>query len=325
MTKVHSKRVPSKLHTKIKHKIIGYYYSATWRNVFRSGRLHSLWYVDLYSGPGKCVSDEIEKEKETELPTRLGEKTWYSPFFKLMSHVRKYAKDDFDFNCVFNDINEDYIIQLEKRIEKKGFSEYAYHFHSKDANHFYKKALEMIGKPNRPSLFYLDPTNHAQLEFSTIEGITDFKSKSDRRPELIINLMIFSILMAIRRCLSNQKCSEEDLNSINKALGTKFSVDELREIYENDLYTPKQFLDIYLSKLEDKGYYCKSYLIRTIDSNSPLYYLIFATTSDKASSMMDNIDSRIKELTKGWSKEMKDVIKPVINRDEAQTTLPGID
>ena len=51
------------LHTKLKHKIISYYFSA-WKNTFKSRKIYTLYYVDLFAGDGICICKELDKEIE---------------------------------------------------------------------------------------------------------------------------------------------------------------------------------------------------------------------------------------------------------------------
>lgn len=314
------KTVPSGFHTKIKHKIIKYHFSSTWKNIFKSeGPLYSLYYVDLYSGPGKCINEEIDEAKEKELPDEFGRKEWKPPFFDLMEDAIKY---DFDLKCLFNDINEEYIEKLKEKIAKKGLSDYIKcYFRSEDANEVVESALDIIGSPNRPSLFYLDPSNHKDLHFSTVKKIMNFKDDSGRRPDLIINFMVHTIFMAYKRGLS-----EEDVDSISKFLGEEITKKELEKIRDQDEDTYKVLLDKFLEKLKEKDYSCTYYLIRDVDRDAPLYYLIFATANKRASKWHDNIKDYVDKLIdKDWMEKIKYDVKPIVERDKVQNTLPWMD
>lgn len=309
---------PSGLHTKIKHKIISYHFSTTWKNIFKGNRkIYNLWYVDLFCGPGFCRNEKISEELLEELPDDWGRRTWEPPFFVLM----KYADEsNFNLKCFFNDSDEEKIDSLQRKIEKKGYNNFVRKYESEDANSIYKKALDMIGNPKIPSVFFLDPSKHNQLNFGTVKSIAEFKSDSGRRPELIVNLMMHSIFMAYKRGLD-----EKNVKSINNFLGENFTEKRLKEIKKDprrDTY--RQFLDIYLEKLHNMGYKSTSYLVRNVENNAPVYYLIFATTSDKAYSMYKNAEPTVKELMdEEWMKKLRFKIKPIVDRDQDQLTIGG--
>ena len=228
-----------KLHTKLKHKILSYYFSGGWKNAFKSGNIYSLYYVDLFAGDGFCFCGEIDEDLEKYLPDDLIKRRWSPSFFDLI----RYANDaKFQLKCIFNDIDKNNIDSLLKEIKKKGYSDFIDAYYCKDANVIYKEILDLIGKPNKPSLFYIDPTNHSHLHFSTIEAIANFKDeKSGRMPELIINFMLNSIFMSIKRGLNNK-----DLESINKFLDSKFSRQEIIDIiYDKTKRTDQIFLNIF--------------------------------------------------------------------------------
>lgn len=286
-----------KLHTKLKHKIISYYFSAGWKKAMKSGKIFNLYYVDLFAGDGICSCDEIDKKLEKYLPKDLGERIWKPPFFDLMN----YANDaDFNLKCFFNDIDENNIKSLIKEVNKEGYSNFIKDYYWEDANVVYKKFLNLIEKPNIPSLFYIDPTNHAHLSFSTIEEIAKFKDdKTGRMPELIINFMLNSIFMAIKRGLT-----KEDLVSINRFLGTNFDREDiLKFIQDKSEKTHKIFLNIFLNKLNKLGYYCNYHLIKSTVSKAPIYYLIFATFHKDVDSWYKNINSYVQNLEEDWIKK----------------------
>ena len=285
------------LHTKLKHKIISYYFSSGWKNAFKSGNIFSLYYVDLFAGDGFCVCNEIDKDLEKYLPKDLSERRWKPSFFSLM----KFAKEaKFDLKCIFNDINNSSIRSLIKEVTKEGYSDFIEYHYCKDANIVYKDILNIIKNPNKPSLFYIDPTNHIQLNFSTIEGIAKFKDeKTGRMPELIINFMLNSIFMAMKRGLT-----EDNLRGINRFLGTNFNREDiLKIINDKSKKTYETFLDVFLGNLKKLGYYCNYHLIKSTKNQSPIYYLIFATYNRKVFSWYKNINTYVKNLEEDWIKK----------------------
>lgn len=255
-----------KLHTKLKHRIMGYYFGI-FKSVFKSPKMHSLYYVDLFSGDGCCSCSRIDEEIECYLPEIYRE--WDPPYFRLI----EYARDsDFKLKCIFNDLDRDRIGLLKKAVDAKGYSDYVIKTEHKQADVFYKECLEDIGKTNRPSLFFLDPTNHSQLSFSTIRGISEFRDDTTgRMPELIINLMVYSMLKHLQ---------SGNFETISKALGSDSWLDR-KDDYLRRGKTYRLFLKVFLENLENLGYYTTYYQINSTKTNSPIYYLIFATYGKK--------------------------------------------
>ena len=286
------------LHTKLKHFIISYYFSSGWRQVLRGKKIYSLYYMDLFAGDGKCRCERINEEIEQYLPENLKDREWDPPFFKLME-IAKEANFS-NLKCFFNDTNRNKIDTLEERIKEKGFSDFVGDYYDKDANIICDKLLEKIGRPNRPSIFLLDPQKHSQLKFSTIEKIANFTDKNTgRKPELIINFMFYSILMAFKRGLP-----EKDVNDINAFLGTKFERRELLELKENSSgKTYKKLLDVFIKNLEELGYLCNYQLVASTKTNAPIYYLIFATYDQTIFQWYKRVNSYVEKLKEDWIKK----------------------
>ena len=285
-----------KLHTKLKHVIISYYFSAGWRQAFKSGNIYTLYYVDLFAGDGVCNCNEIDEEIEKYLPDDMSKRTWSPSFFNLMQYAQEA---DFDLKCIFNDKCETYIKSLLEKVEKEGHSNFIEDFYCGDANIVCENALEKIGRPNKPSLFYIDPLNHTQLNFSTIEKIARFRNKeSGRMPELIINFMLNSIFMALKRGLS-----ANEVDSINRFMGTDFKRDDIIRIKDGSEKTHETLLNIYLDKLQNLGYKCNYHLIKSTKNNAPIYYIIFATFSKKVASWYNNINAYVHNLEEDWIKK----------------------
>lgn len=295
-----------KLHTKIKHKILTYYFSSGWKNVFKSGKVYSLTYVDLFSGDGICNCSEIDENMEKYFPDDSKLKRWNPSFFDLM----KYAEEaNFNLKCYFNDIEEVKTKLLANEINRFGYSKFVKEIYFKDANKIYSTILDEIENPKKPTLFYLDPTNHAHLNFSTIEGIAKFKDKEKgRQPELIINFMLNSIYMAVKRGLTT-----DDIFSINQFLGTNFGRRKLVNIFKDESEkTYVKLLNIYLKKLKHLGYFCNYILIKSTSSKSPIYYLIFATSDKKIFHWYKGVNTYAENLEEEWIKrnfEIKTMIE----------------
>lgn len=201
--------------------------------------------------------------------------------------------------CIFNDFDRDRIESLKKAVDAKGYSDYIIKTECKQADIFYKECLEIIGEPNRPSLFFLDPTNHSQLSFSTIKGISEFKDdKTGRMPELIINLMVYSML---------QHLKSGKFETISKALGSDSWL-KRKDEYLNLGKIYLLFLKVFLENLKNLGYHTTYYQINSTKTNSPIYYLIFATYNKRIYAIHRSMKSSIDKLTEEeWIKRNYEV------------------
>jgi len=269
------------LHSAIKHQIISYYFGVL-KNFCRGESLHSFNYIDLYSGDGKCVlRDEIPQHVSQFLPDNVKTK-WNPPFFSLLD----FALENGKLRFFFNDYGKQEIEELGKAIAPY-FEKVEIHTENKDAEDCVQDAITFIKRPNIPSLFYLDPFNHKNLKFSMIKKISEFTDeRTKRKPELIINLMVFSMLTAIER---------QDYQDINETLGNEEWIKQL-ELYHNKGLTHELFKDFFIRQLEKLGYHCTWYLVRSIRNNAPQYYLIFATYSEKIYSTHKTMEPNIKKL-----------------------------
>lgn len=285
-----------KLHSKLKHLIISYYFSSGWKNVLKGKKIHSLHYVDLFAGDGECICDQIEERIEEHLPEKLRYRVWDPPFFKLMEIAKEIGFNG--LKCYFNDIEKSKIDRLLNKLEERGLSKFVVKCFWEDANVVCDEILKDIGNPNTPSIFFLDPTNHTQLKFSTIKKIANFKGKDGRKPELIINFMVNSILMAFKRGLS-----EKDINDINAFLGANFKREALLELKEDKskkIY--EALLDIFIKNLKNLGYLCNYQLVVSTSSGSPVYYLIFATYDRNIFEWYKRINKYVERRKKEWAK-----------------------
>ena len=118
-----------------------------------------------------------------------------------------------------------------------------------DANIFYKKVLEKIPK-DQFSIFFLDPTNHAHLKWKTIERISEhthlYYGNQIRRPELIINLMIYTMLGSYK---------SKSFQSITESLGTDEWIEEIERNKEKGIQAPieKALLTTFVNQLKKVG------------------------------------------------------------------------
>ncbi len=281
------------LHSKIKHLIIGYYFGALEKFI---PRWYSFNYVDLYAGDGSCELRE-KIPRHIELPKDFLTE-WRPPFFKLLDFIASNRILDREYNFFFNDTNADSIKKLTKAVEPYK-SSVRIVVENEDANMCVQEAIKFVGTPASPSIFYLDPCNHEELKFSTIEEIASFtNAKNGRKPELIVNLMVYSMLQGI------QRGREVDFDSISNSLGTDKWKNEL-ELYRQNQLTHELFLKVFIERMQKIGYYCTPCSVRSIKCNAPQYYIIFCTFDEKKiHPIHKNIEKSIRKLQEEkWVKE----------------------
>jgi len=302
------------LHTSLKHRILGVYFNIC-KNVMKS-KQRGLFYVDLYSGDGICHCDNAPMRE------------WYPPYFSLL----KYAeRDNLDLKCIFNDKDKDKIENLLDRL--KPYMKYVMATFSEDANIVYRKILDMI-PPNEWSIFLLDPFNHSQLHFTTIEEISkhssfDSRSGCVRRPEMIINFMTYSMQQYIRgtkrRNISPSK-KEKLLATIDRSLGTDIWREKIliKNKSKNGEKVHQILLNIFINQLSKLGYDTVYFSItQTTAKENVIYYLIFATSIPKAYRIISQRFSPwIKKVKKEkWIKENFSFYKKAIARERGLKLL----
>ncbi len=261
-----------KPHTSLKHRILGVYFKIC-REV---AKRRDLYYVDLFAGDGEAKCEETPIKK------------WDSPL--IHSLLKNAEKENLKLHCFLNELDRTRYEKLKEKVSS--YNKYVEDIENEDANKIYKKFLENIPK-NQWSIWFLDPSKHSDLKWTTIEGIANHKgwdniSRVERKPELIINFMTYTMQRSIRR-------NDE---SITEALGT----DVWKEKIEKNPKTPvyEIFLKLFLDQLERLGYNCTWFSIeQTPPQRTHLYYLIFA----------NNIPSAIKIIAEKFAPWIKRTIR----------------
>ncbi|MFH1971824.1 MAG: three-Cys-motif partner protein TcmP [Patescibacteria group bacterium] len=244
------------LHSNKKHLALGYYLSII-RNLIMSPKtpFRKLYYADLYCGDGKC---EIK---------RVAEK--YEP--PIINSILKPAKEGkFSVRCFLNDLEK--IEQMKENTQD--YKEFIKCYSCEDANVCYEKFLKFM-PPDKFCIFFLDPTNHNDLKWKTIKKISEhshtYYGNKVRRPELIINLMTYTM---------SGSYMAKSFKSIDEALGTNKWFELINKYKEEGMKTPveRAFLDTLIKQLEKLGYRVPSpiKILNTFPHNT-VYYLVWAT------------------------------------------------
>lgn len=213
-----------RLHSSKKHRVIGYYLKIV-RDVIMSPRtpFNRLYYVDLYCGDGGCTIESTGKEYDTPI---------------IQSLLKPAKEKGFPIVCFLNDADKfNSPTKIERMKENtKEYAEFVDSYKDEDANVYYKEVLQKIPK-DQFSIFFLDPSHHKDLKWKTIEGISqhqhiykvNYYGTQIRRPEIIINLMTFSLINSYRA---------KSYESINRSLGTEKWREEIEKNKELGIPTP---------------------------------------------------------------------------------------
>lgn len=247
-------------HTSLKHRMLGAYFLIC-RQVAKTRVLH---YVDLYAGDGEAECENAPLQK------------WKSPFIKcLLEHA---VRETIKLKCFLNELNKEYFAVLKKNVAQ--YEKFIIGLTNKNANVVYSEILQQVPK-DEWSIFFLDPYSYSDLDWKTIEEISkheglDITSRCKRKPELIINLMTYTM----------QRAFKSDPTGITKALGT----DEWKSKIEKKMVGEKVhqiFSDIFIKRLEMLGYTVNSFCIKqTLPNNNILYYIIFASSVPNANEII---------------------------------------
>ncbi len=276
----------TEFHSKIKHWLLDNYLKICVD--VQKRRKRAFYYIDLYCGDGIC---ECDNPKDIWAGSPKIAAKWYKT-------------SPYPFICIFNDNDSKIIINLRKNLGS--FPELLKNIFNKDANLIINDILEKIPKDEH-SLFFIDPTKHTQLLWSTVESISKHESKDYygkefvRRPELLINHMTYTMQLDyqqhpeyIDNYYGNKKWRiyvdkyRRTSEPIHKGFLEAFIV-QLREIYENEPF----FIEV-------------TQLGRGIkkDKGNVIYYLVFVTSHPKAGSIFKSFQTYVKRYKKlDWAKE----------------------
>jgi three-Cys-motif partner protein len=277
-------------HTQMKHRLLGVYLSICTRNV-KSQKSHDFIVVDLYANDGVAYWPG-------------GDEPWEGSAKIIAKWVSKAGEKAF---CILNEKDGSLIDKLKENT--KEYQNVIKEIFQDDANIIYQHILNKYVPADAHSIFLLDPYNHSELKFSTVEGIAKhckedhYHSESFiRRPELIINLPTFSIL----------KSQTQNEQLITDFFGTDIWIEELKKAKKRRMSQPELLLEVYTKQL-GKYYPADGIIpieIRTLEFNAPIYYLIFAATHPVAKTIQQSFQKWVARKIKDFRREgfdLKDI------------------
>jgi len=290
------------LHSNQKHEALSYYLRVL-RDVIMSPHtpFRRLYYVDLYCGDGEC---EIKRTSEK-----------YEP--PLFASVLKPAKEGkFNVSCFLNDIEQEKINKISQKT--KEYSEFIAGVYCDDANGECLKAILGQIPADQISFFFLDPTNHKDLKWETIKQITrhtcSYIDKSGnqkiRRPEMMINCMVYSMMNCYRA---------HDYKSITESLGTDEWLKIIHQHKQEESYVFKVFLEVFIEQLKKLGYCVPSPIpIKSTKAENDIYYLVWATNEPGYKIIVEKILPYLQKHVSKRQKQNKAKLKKVEAVEQAR-------
>jgi three-Cys-motif partner protein len=177
-------------------------------------------YIDLFSGPGRCIVREEKREIES-------------------GGIRALRRDEAPFNEFFYfDISTDNINAL---IQRVGIDS-TRHVEKGDSNLLVSSLVKQLAsKSYRYHFAFIDPYGPDNLKFTTLASLAKFK-----RMDLLIHFPIG----AIKRNLKSWIKSKDTI--FDEFMGTNIWRDKIKNIPGTDIF--RVLLDIYGGQLQSIGY-----------------------------------------------------------------------
>lgn len=231
-----------------KEKIDYFNYYAQMFSTGMKGKWRDLCYVDLFSGPGKCVIRETLEEISGSPLNALGVKDKFSKYF-------------------FVDKNNICILDLKKRtyVSKEKIK-----FFAEDCNIAIEKIINEIPEYSL-SLIIIDPAS-LQFNFNSFEKLSKIKG------DLIVNYPIYPIERAISAALAKGDYKSSKLDKFHpgwREIVTKKSWGHSKK------QNIKNLMKDYINKVEALGYFSAVPVPFKNSKNATLYFLIYFSKSQK--------------------------------------------
>jgi three-Cys-motif partner protein len=216
-----------------------------------------LYYIDLFSGPGRCHIRET------------GEEIDGSPLIALRFDFAKYFFFEMDPDC-----HKALDARIKTRAPNKNIT-----LTQGDCN----QGIGNIKPPASPALglAFIDPTGISQISFETIQKLT-----LNRRIDLIIN---FPEGMGIRMNL--HQYTGKETSALNTFIGTNRWQGRFQEALTSFPQACHEIAAEYLENLRSLGYQIVdgSQIPVMTNQNRLLYYLLFASKNPKGNEFWKKI------------------------------------
>jgi three-Cys-motif partner protein len=239
------------------------HYLEHYLNIFFTGMRKKwpgkLYYVDLFSGPGRCYIRETREEVDG------------SPLIALRFSFEKYFFFEMDPDC-HRALNT----RIKTRAPEK----------AKNITTIMGDCNDKIGDVKPPSspalgLAFIDPTGISQISFETIRKLT-----TNRKIDLLIN---FPEGMGIRMNL--HQYTKKETSALNSFIGTNRWQQRFQETIMSFPQACSEIANEYLENLRSIGYQITdgSQIPVMTNQNRLLYYLLFASKDPKGNEFWKKI------------------------------------
>jgi len=262
------------------------FYVQSYVDVFETAMRNKSWrrrnYIDLFSGPGKCI---IRGTNEYVLGSPLLALKTQHPFT----------------DYYFGDTEQENIDCLRERSKDSAVHQNHIHYLTGDANQKAREVVSDIEKADKVfikgvgsclNLAFLDPDG-LELEWSTVETLGKMKTM-----DLIVHYSQNGLTRNIDRCFS--------INAEETVVDRFFGDRGWREIYKETISKKetigvhRALIDYYKAKLAKLGYVVindqqqtvREPLIRNTERNAPLYRLIFASKHPLGNKIWNDVTKR---------------------------------
>lgn len=242
-------------------KINHFKYYAEMFSTGMKNKWKNLCYIDLFSGPGKCIIREELKEIN-------------GTCFEVIK-----LKDKFT-HYFFIDKNSTCISDLKKRL--KGYNNVRYY--NNDCNVIVREVVEKIPKFSL-GLAVIDPDS---LQFC----FRSYKQLSERKIDLIVNYPISSVERAVSSLLS-KKLDSKVLDNFHPGWRDIVSKKTWGNSKEEGI---RNLVKNYVSKIEKLGYYSSPSIVPFKNiKNSTMYFLLLFSKDKKGIEFWDKKTKSLKK------------------------------
>lgn len=231
-----------------KDKIEYFNYYAQMFSTGMKAKWHDRYYIDLFSGPGKCVIRETMEEIKGSPLNALNVKDKFSGYF-------------------FVDKNNVCILDLKKRIAT---SMEKIKFFPEDCNMAIEKVVSEIPEYSL-SLIIIDP---ASLQFN----FNSFNKLSKIKGDLIVNYPIYPIERAISAALAKSDYNSSKLDKFHPGWREIVARKSWGDSKKQNI---KNLMKDYINKIESLGYLSAVPIPFKNSKNATLYFLIYFSKNQK--------------------------------------------
>lgn len=261
--------------------MLGVYFKV-WRDLLKAQNpSRTLYYVDIFCGDGETFDKTTRETFETPV---------------IVSLMKKgVIESELDIRFFLNDKNSEAIKKLQTKIKELGLEDRVIDIDNIDANLYVDKILGKLPADGLV-IFFIDPFNYKELKWTTLEKISKHGNNYGRKPEIIINLPLYSL---------GEAQKSKSYEKVDEFFGTEKWLEKVNENKQLTSIRPvfNALLDTYVSRIKGLGYRVEYEEISSIGHNSPVYYIIFAVANDEAYTIVKRAIAFVRSVKIQWEKD----------------------